>query len=268
MIFAWADFLQQARDAAPAIALLVLMEGLLSVDNILAVASLASNLPEVERKKALRLGLLGAYVFRGVALLFATFIVQSQVMMILGAAYLIHLMAEHFCESDAGENAEQPRPHTFWGTVAAIQLLDLSLSLDNVIVAVGVAPGQLWIVYTGVVIGLVTLWLFATLSLRLIEKHPVLKHAAFLLIGLVGVMLLVEVTAHIEIARWQKFTSSVLIITACLAYARSAKLQRICRPAFAVAMIPLRLYARVIGGVLGATGSLLKKILPKSRTPR
>jgi YkoY family integral membrane protein len=258
MVFVMGDFMHQARDAAPAIALLVLMEGLLSVDNILAVASLASNLPEAQRKKALRLGLLGAYVFRGLALLFATIIVESHTMMILGALYLIHLMAEHFCEAEDGANAELHMPHTFWGTVVAIQFLDLSLSLDNVIVAVGVAPGQIWIVYTGVFIGLLTLWLFATLSLRLIEKHPVLKHAAFLLIGLVGVMLLVEIAAHIEIQRWQKFIGSVAVIAACLGYARSVRGQEICRPVFAVLMLPLRAYAHVVGGALGAVASGVK----------
>lgn len=240
------------REATPAIAMLVVMEGLLSVDNILAIASLASELPEDERKKALRLGMVGAYVFRAVALLFASFIVQSHTMLILGAAYLIHLMAEHFSgmRMDGDTETKPAAPRTFWSAVIAIQFLDLSLSLDNVIVAVGVAPGQLWIVYTGVFLGLLTLWLLASVSLRLVQAYPILQHAAFLLIGFVGFSLLIETITHAHMEKLHKFLGSVIIIALCLWYARSVKLQKICHPVFHVLRVPMRIYARIISVIL------------------
>ena len=43
---------------------LILLEGLLSVDNALAIAAMASHLPEKQQKLALKLGIIGAYVFR------------------------------------------------------------------------------------------------------------------------------------------------------------------------------------------------------------
>lgn len=246
------EFLIHFREAAPAILMLVVMEGLLSVDNILAIASLASELPERERKTALRLGLAGAYVYRAVALLFASYIVQSHTMLILGAAYLIHLMAEHFSglkmEGDAPSGPTTPR--TFWSAVIAIQFLDLSLSLDNVIVAVGVAPGQLWIVYTGVFLGLLTLWLVATVSLKLVQKYPILQHAAFLLIGFVGIALLIESITHSHLEKLHKFFGSVVIIALCLWYERSEALQKMCRPAFHVLRVPMKVYARIIHNIL------------------
>ena len=42
------DLLPQLREAAPIIGALIIIEGLLSVDNILAIAALASQLPEKE----------------------------------------------------------------------------------------------------------------------------------------------------------------------------------------------------------------------------
>ncbi|HEY2573768.1 MAG TPA: hypothetical protein VGH65_06855 [Verrucomicrobiaceae bacterium] len=243
------EIFQQLFQAAPLIAMLVVMEGLLSVDNILAIATLASELPESQRRSALKFGLLGAYLSRGLALLFATFIVQSHAMMIMGAAYLIHLTASHFCDL-AATGVDFPAisapPRSYWQTVAAILFLDLSLSLDNVVVAVGVAPNQLWVIYTGVALGLITLWLFASLSLRLIEKYPVLKHAAFLLIGYIGVVLLVEATAHVIVGRLVKFCGSVVIISLCLWHERSPALQKMCRRWFAPFVIPLRLYERIL----------------------
>ena len=192
-----ADYLLQLREAAPVIVSLIIIEGLLSVDNMLAIAALASQLPENQKKTALRVGLAGAYVFRLVALFFAQFIMHNAWVKFLGAFYLIHLMAQHFSElADEGDGAEATRvkkPHTFWATVVAIQFMDLSLSVDDVVTAVAMSP-MLWVVVTGVCLGLLTLWLFASVSLKLVERFPILQHTAFLLIGYVGVILLVEMT--------------------------------------------------------------------------
>ena len=53
------------------IGLLVLLEGLLSADNALVLAILVLALPRSEQKKALRYGIIGAFVFRALATLFA-----------------------------------------------------------------------------------------------------------------------------------------------------------------------------------------------------
>lgn len=264
------EFLIHFREAAPAILMLVVMEGLLSVDNILAIASLASELPERERKTALRLGLAGAYVYRGIALLFASYIVQSHTMLILGAAYLIHLMAEHFSglKMEGDTETKPAAPRTFWSAVIAIQFLDLSLSLDNVIVAVGVAPGQLWIVYTGVFLGLLTLWLVATVSLKVVQTYPILQHAAFLLIGFVGIALLIESVTHTHLEKLHKFFGSVVIIALCLWYERSNALQKMCRPLFHVVRAPMKFYAFIIHRIFQVIAWPFKRLALLIRKPR
>lgn len=243
------DLLNTLRSAVPSIALLVVLEGLLSVDNMLAIASLATRLPKGERKRAVRIGLIGAYVFRGVALISAGLIAGNRVVLFLGALYLLHLSADYFTELRArkmeDETSHAPKPNTFWGTVVAIQFLDLSLSLDNVVVAVGIAPDQMWVVYTGVSLGLLTLWLFSGVSLRLIEKFPVLNHAAFLIIAFIGVLLLLEAGWNIQFPRWVKFAGSLLIVAACLAYERSLALQWLSAPFWWLAQWPIKAYAAI-----------------------
>ena len=51
------------RQAVPVIISLVIIEGLLSVDNALAIAAMARHLPEAQRIRALRFGIIGAYFF-------------------------------------------------------------------------------------------------------------------------------------------------------------------------------------------------------------
>ena len=53
------------------IALLVLLEGLLSADNALVLAVMILGLPRSDQKKALRYGLVGAFAFRILATLLA-----------------------------------------------------------------------------------------------------------------------------------------------------------------------------------------------------
>ena len=55
------------------IGLLVLLEGLLSADNALVLAILVLALPRDQQRKALRYGILGAFVFRALATFFAAY---------------------------------------------------------------------------------------------------------------------------------------------------------------------------------------------------
>jgi len=239
---------------APVIVSLMVIEGLLSVDNILAIAALAASLPSHQRKMAIRLGLMGAYLYRGLALLFASYILEYEWVKFLGAFYLIHLMAGHFsdlaAETDLDPATHAAAPRTFLGTIVSIQLMDLSLSVDNVIAAVAMSP-KFWVVCTGVGMGLLTLWMFATLSLRLVERFPILKHTAFALIGYVGMILLVEMSfeyalhRHIHITAFNKFLGLAAIIAFSLWYARSGRVQKACAPGFAALMIPVKFYARI-----------------------
>ena len=54
---------------------LIIIESLLSVDNAAVLATMVMDLPKEQRQRALRIGIFGAYFFRGLCLLFATFLV-------------------------------------------------------------------------------------------------------------------------------------------------------------------------------------------------
>jgi YkoY family integral membrane protein len=256
----FAEYLPQLREAAPVILSLIVIEGLLSVDNLLAIATLASQLPAQQKKRALRLGLAGAYVFRGVALFFVGFIMANAWVKFLGAFYLIHLMAEHFsnwaAENDHNPAIKPTKPRTFWATVIAIQLLDLSLSVDNVVTAVAMSS-DIRVVCIGVFLGLLTLWMFATFSLKLVERFPILEHTAFLLIGYVGVILFAEMTAAygfhhlLHIRPEQKFIGVVIIMVLSIWYSRSATVRKACEPLLKAFNMPMTLYGKVFGTLIG-----------------
>ena len=159
------------------IASLVLIEGLLSVDNVLGIAAIARSLPEAQRKQAIRLGMAGAYVFRIVALIFVGVLKDNLWVRWLGAGYLIYLMCSQLTKPQA-HNAPSSRDGdapvspdsaqvagagvnpvgkaltgaTFAAVLLQIGLMDLSLSVDNVIAAVALAGDTMWAIYVGVLI--------------------------------------------------------------------------------------------------------------------
>ncbi len=172
---------------------LIVIEGLLSVDNALAIAALASHLEEKKRKLAITIGYAGAYGFRILALFLASYILHNHWLMALGAGYLIWLMCNHFAESeDEEEHKGAHKVPSFAKTIALIAFLDLSLSFDNVVAAVAFARDSILLVYVGVTIGILTLRLVAGYCIKLLEKHPWLEHTAFLLVGFVGALLCIE----------------------------------------------------------------------------
>lgn len=271
-----ADLASTLKEGLPVIISLIIIEGLLSVDNILAIAALASELPEKQRKVALRMGLAGAYLFRGVALFFVGFIMANLWVKFLGAFYLIHLMASHFndyaADHDNDSATHSRTPRTFWGTVMAIQLMDLSLSVDNVVTAVAMSS-KIWVVVTGVCLGLLALWLFATVSLKLVEKYPILQHTAFLLIGYVGMMLLMEMTVesiwhiHLHIGPGWKFAGISVILAISVWYSRSESFRKFCEPLVKIGYLPMIAYAKVSTAVIGTILWPFKQIVALFQKP-
>jgi tellurite resistance protein TerC len=182
--------MNEVLSAVPVIISLIILEGLLSVDNAMAIAAMASGLPGNQKVKALRYGIVGAYAMRGLCLVFAAWIASNQWIKAIGASYLVYLMISQIWGKSEDSHTRTVQ-RGFWMTVASIELMDLSLSLDNVVAAVAL-DRRTWVVCTGVFIGILILRFVAGFCIRLVEKHPVLKTTAFLLVGFVGILLLTE----------------------------------------------------------------------------
>ena len=89
----------EASDLA-VVGLLVLLEGVLSIDNALVLGLLAKRLPKHQRARALSYGLIGAFVFRVIAICMASLLLQLPFVKFLGVAYLVYIAVKHlFFES-------------------------------------------------------------------------------------------------------------------------------------------------------------------------
>ena len=258
--------------ALPVILGLILIEGLLSVDNALAIAAMAAHLDEKRRATAMNIGYIGAYGFRVLALLFASYIIDNHWIMFIGALYLVWLMCAHFAgqKGVAEDEGEVVNVHhrTFAGTITMISLMDLSLSVDNVVAAIALSPNDLWPVYVGVTIGIIALRLVAGVAVKMIEKYPVLEHTAFVLVGYVGLLLLTELQFHDFFhdlgptkVKLFKFAGIIVITCLTLAYSQKPALQKILNPILKLLLLPMELFAAVVGALIVVITWPFKKVI-------
>ena len=222
----------------------IFLEGILSIDNAAVLGAMVSILPQKEivpwpdplkflgppvhrilggqRTAALKVGLLGAYLGRGLMLVVANFVIHNPFLKILGAAYLIKLAFENLGEPEPGEEnqtrTKRMEGKGFWSVVLAVELADLAFSLDNVVAVVALSD-NLYIVMFGVAIGIITMRFAAGIFTLMILKEPILKPAAYLVVFNIGTELLLDEFAGIEFSSALKFGVSAGTLILFVVYA-------------------------------------------------
>src|SRR5262249_38905723 len=129
-------------DDSATVLTLIVLEALLSGDNALVLAVMVRHLPEDQRGRALRFGLLGAFIFRGLAVLAAGMLIRFWLLKALGAVYLLGLFVKYLwrlIRHTRGAQAVTKTPASFWQTVFWIEIVDLAFSLDSIMAAVGMS---------------------------------------------------------------------------------------------------------------------------------
>ncbi|AYC29053.1 TerC family protein [Paenisporosarcina cavernae] len=198
---------------------LILLEGLLAADNAVVMAVMVKHLPEERQKKALFYGLLGAFVFRFLALFMITFLVNVWQVQAIGAAYLLFISIKHILDSRKKKSEltaeKEPKNSGFWMTVLKVELADIAFAIDSMLAAValavtlpelgsfevgGINGGQFTVMLLGGIIGLIIMRFAAHWFVKLLANYPALETAAFLIVGWVGVKLTVMALGHPKLA--------------------------------------------------------------------
>lgn len=188
---------------------LILIESLLSVDNAAVLATMVMDLPADQRKRALRYGIIGAYVFRGLALLFAAFLVKFWFLKPIGGLYLLYLVWDWWKGKQSADKEDEVVDKkgnwlyrstvgalgNFWATVALVEIMDMAFSIDNVFAVVAFTD-NIVLIWGGVFIGILAMRFVAQGFVALMEKIPALETAAFVVIAVLGVKLLLSLVEH------------------------------------------------------------------------
>ena len=213
------------------IAVLIVLEGLLSADNALVMAIMVLGLPRHQHRKALRYGLFGGFALRILATALAVYLIRVAWVKLLGGLYLLYLTWEHFTQ-EGGAAARQTPPKAkpafglsaLWATVVKVEMVNLAFSVDSILVAVAMSPKP-WVVMAGGVLGIVALRLVVGQLLVVIQRYPALVDGAFIIIAFVGFKLVTEYFhtigwLHFEIPKWVSIGIIIVIFILSFLYAR------------------------------------------------
>lgn len=202
---------------------LTAMEIILGVDNVIFLAIIAAKLPEEQRPRARRIGLLAALGTRLVLLFSLSFLLGlttpvftlptfgilqdvearevswRDIILLAGGLFLIaksvfemHEKLEHAKHSRDG-NSPPPASGTssFAKVIVTIAIIDIVFSLDSVITAVGMVE-ELWVMVVAMVIAMLVMLYFAGPISNFVDRHPTVKVLALAFLILIGVMLVAE----------------------------------------------------------------------------
>lgn len=206
-----ADILSNPMSSLFIVLNIILLECLLSVDNAAVLATMVMDLPEEKRNKALRYGIIGAYVFRGLALIFATLLVQIWWLKPIGGIYLMWMTYSYFknrsTESGGGEENSVDKKGSwlyrvtvnyigvFWATIAMVEIMDMAFSIDNVFAVVAFSKNMILICF-GVFVGILAMRFISQGFVKLLEKYKFLETCAFVVIGILGLKLFASLLVH------------------------------------------------------------------------
>jgi predicted tellurium resistance membrane protein TerC len=181
----------------------------LGIDNLVFISVLTTRLDPERARRARRVGLSLAFVFRVIMLSALTWLMGltaplfnvlhmgiswRDIILIGGGLFLIaKATLEIHGEVEARESeAEAPSTaRAFAGIIAQLVVIDLVFSLDSIITAIGMAE-DLEVMIAAVVIAMIVMYAAAAPVGAFIAEHPTTKMLALAFLVLIGVALLAD----------------------------------------------------------------------------
>ena len=191
-----------------ALASLTALEIVLGIDNIIFISILVGRLPPQQRQRARVLGL-GLAMFTRIALLlslvwmmrlttpllsvFSYDISGRDIILIGGGLFLLAKSVMEIHGSMEGDEHERRASlrHGFLLVLIQIAIIDIVLSLDSVITAIGMVD-IIPVMVLAIVIAVVVMMFAAKPIGEFIDRHPTIKMLALAFLILVGVVLIAE----------------------------------------------------------------------------
>lgn len=184
--------------------LIILIDAILSIDNAAVLGSMAHQRPNSpvpplgwidsfipfwlkrnQRDAALRYGIVGAFLGRGLMLAFVSLLITIPAISVIAGLYLILLAYNFFADTQSWIKfdpigaitgwlfGKRPTGIGFWQSVLMIELADLAFSMDNVVAVISLSR-VLWVVIAAVCVSIFFMRFAAQIFERLIDKEPAL----------------------------------------------------------------------------------------------
>jgi YjbE family integral membrane protein len=148
-------------------------------DNVVVMGSLASGLPDKDRRRVLLLGVGMALVFLIGFSLIAVELLQVTGLVLAGGSLLLWVAYNMFREiraasrghDEAADAPKKPVAKTFLAAAIQVTLADLSMSLDNVLLVASIARENPALLFIGLSFSVLLMGLAANFVARLVQRY-------------------------------------------------------------------------------------------------
>ncbi|MBA3667364.1 MAG: YjbE family putative metal transport protein [Sphingomonas sp.] len=172
-------------------------------DNVVIMGSLASGLPEKDRKKVLLFGVGMALIFLIGFALVATQLLKITGLVFAGGLLLLWVAYNMFREMhptkvvvrddpDTLEIEGPPPTKTLLRAAIQIMIADLSMSLDNVLLVASIARDNPALLFVGLTFSVLLMGLAANYVARLIQRHHWISYIGLAVILYVSAKMIYE----------------------------------------------------------------------------
>lgn len=180
MVLDLADVLTPA--GLTALLSVVLIDLTMAGDNVVVMGTIASGLPERERRRVIMVGVAMALIFLIGFALTATWLLQLTGLLLAGGLLLLWVAYNMYRElrpitpivADDPETPAiegPPASKTFFQAALQITLADLSMSLDNVLAVAAVARQHPTVLFFGLALSVTLMGLAANLVAKLVQRY-------------------------------------------------------------------------------------------------
>jgi YjbE family integral membrane protein len=161
---------------------IILADLTMAGDNVVIMGTLASGLPEKDRRRVLLFGVSMALLFLIGFALIATQLLQITGLLLAGGLLLLWVAYNMFRElrpvklvvaddPDTAAVEGPPATKTFLQAAIQITLADLSMSLDNVLVVAAIARDNPAVLFIGLTFSVLIMGLGANLVAKLVQRY-------------------------------------------------------------------------------------------------
>ena len=184
---------------------IIFIDIILAADNAIIIGLIASNFVPKNRKQIIYWGVAGAFVFKIIFALFATYLFEYYFIKILGGFLLIwivnDLRKDLFEIKKIKSPTKKSKEPSFIDSVFKVLLADITISFDNVIGVVGAAKGYFEFMIFGLVLSVVLTGALATYLANYVQRNIWIAYIGLGFILLVAIQLIIGGLVDLEILK-------------------------------------------------------------------